>query len=35
MTAPSSNVNFTDKDESKKNIVHKTLSENNSKDVRE
>ena len=33
MNAPSSNVNVTDKDESKEFIVHKTLSENNSKDV--
>ena len=28
MTAPSSNVNSTDKDESKRIIVHKTLSQN-------
>ena len=34
-TAPSSNVNVTDKDESKEIIVHKNLSENNSKDIRE
>ena len=33
MTAPSSNVNVTDKDESKEITVHKTLLENNSKDV--
>ena len=33
MTAPSSNVNVTDKDESKEIIVHERLSENNSKDV--
>ena len=33
MTAPSSNVNVTDKGESKEIIAHKTLSENNSKDV--
>ena len=33
MTAPSSNVNFTDEDESREIIVHKTLSENNSKYV--
>ena len=32
-TAPSSNVNVTDEDESKEIIVHKTLSENQSKDV--
>ena len=32
-TAPSSNVNVTRKDESKEIIVHKTLSENKSKDV--
>ena len=32
-TAPSSNVNVTDEDESKEIIVHKTLSENKSKDV--
>ena len=32
-TAPSSNVNVTDEDESKEIIVHETLSENNSKDV--
>ena len=32
-TAPSSNVNVTDEDESKEIIVHKTLSENLSKDV--
>ena len=35
MTAPSSNVNDTDEDESKEIIVQKTLSENNSKNVRE
>ena len=35
MTAPSSNVNVTDEDESKEIIVHETLSENNSKDVGE
>ena len=35
MTAPSPNVNVTDKDEQKEIIVHKTLSENNSKDVSE
>ena len=34
-TAPSSNVNVTDKDESKEIIVQKTLSENQSKDVSE
>ena len=34
-TAPSSNVNVTDEDESKEIIVHKTLSENKSKDVSE
>ena len=34
-TAPSLNVNVTDKDESKEIIVHKTLSENLSKDVSE
>ena len=33
MTAPSSNVNVTDEDESKEIIVHETLSENKSKDV--
>ena len=32
-TAPSSNVNVTDEDESKEIIVHKTLSENLSMDV--
>ena len=32
-TDPSSNVNFTDEDKSKEIIVHKTLSENQSKDV--
>ena len=32
-TAPSSNVNVTDKEESKEIIVHETLSENQSKDV--
>ena len=32
-TAPSSNVNVTDEDESKEIIVHKNLSENQSKDV--
>ena len=32
-TAPSSNVNVTDEDESKEIIVHKTLSQNNSADV--
>ena len=35
MTAPSSNVNVTDEDESKEIIVHKTLSKNQSKDVNE
>ena len=35
MTAPSSNVNVTDGDESEEIIVHKTLPENNSKDVSE
>ena len=34
-TAPSSNVNVTDEDESKENIVHETLSENLSMDVSE
>ena len=34
-TAPSSNVNVTDEDESKEIIVHKTLSDNQSKDVSE
>ena len=34
-TAPSSNVNVTDEDESKEIIVHKTLSKNQSKDVSE
>ena len=34
-TAPSLNVNVTDKDESKEIIVHKTLLENQSKDVSE
>ena len=34
MTAPSSNVNVTDEDETKEIIVHQTLSENNYKDVR-
>ena len=34
-TAPSSNINVMDEDESKEIIVHKTLSENQSKDVRE
>ena len=34
-TAPSSNVNVTDKNESKEIILHVTLSENNSKDVSE
>ena len=34
-TAPSSNINFTDKDKSKEIIVHETLSENISKDVSE
>ena len=34
-TAPSSNVNVTDEDESKEIIVHETLLENNSKDVSE
>ena len=33
MTAPSSNGNVTDKDKSKEIIVHKTLSESNSKEV--
>ena len=32
-TAPSLNVNFTDKDESKEIIMHEGLSENQSKDV--
>ena len=35
MTAPSLNVDVTDEDESKGIIVHKTLSETNSKDVSE
>ena len=35
MTAPSSNVNVTDEDESKEIIVQRTLLENNSKDVSE
>ena len=35
MTAPSSNVNVTDEDESKEIIVHETLSENSSTDVSE
>ena len=35
MTAPSSNVNVTDEDESKEIIVHKTLLEKNSTDVSE
>ena len=34
-TAPSSNVNVTDADESKEIIVHETLSENLSMDVSE
>ena len=34
-TAPSSNVNVTDEEESKEIIVHKNLSENQSKDVSE
>ena len=34
-TAPSSNVNVTDEDESKEIIVHKFLSENQSMDVSE
>ena len=34
-TAPSSNINVTDKDESKEIILHKTLLENQSKDVNE
>ena len=34
-TSPLSNVNVTDKDESKEIIVHKTLSANYSKDVSE
>ena len=34
-TASSSNIIFTDEDESKEIIVHETLSENLSKDVRE
>ena len=34
MTSPSSNVNVTDKDESKEIIVHKTLPENSSTDAR-
>ena len=33
MTAPSSNVNVTDEDESEEIILHKTLSKNNYKDV--
>ena len=33
MTAPSSNVNVTDEDESKEITVHKNIPENNSKDV--
>ena len=33
MTAPSSNINVMDEDESKEIIVHETLSENNSKNV--
>ena len=33
VTAPSSNINDTDEEESKEIIVHKTLSENSSKDV--
>ena len=35
MTAPSSNVNFTDEDESKEIIVHENLSENSSTDISE
>ena len=35
MTSPSSNINFTDEDESKEIIVHETLLENNSTDVSE
>ena len=35
MTAPSLDVNATNKDESKRIIVHKTLSENCSTDVSE
>ena len=35
MTAPSSNINVTDKDESKKIIAQKTLSENSCMDVSE
>ena len=35
MTAPSSNVNVTENDESKEIIVHETLSENSSMDVSE
>ena len=34
-TAPSSNVNVTDENESKEIIVHETLSENLSKDISE
>ena len=34
-TDPSSNINVTDEDESKEIIVHKTLLENQSKDVSE
>ena len=34
-TAPSSNLNVTDKDESKEIIVHETLLENKSKDISE
>ena len=34
-TAPSANVNFTDKDESRETIVQETLSDNNSKGVSE
>ena len=33
MTSPSSNVNVTDEDKSKKIIVHETLSENSSTDL--
>ena len=35
MTAPSSNVNFTEEEESKQIIVHETLSKNSSTDVSE
>ena len=35
MTAPSSNVNVTDEDDSKEIIVHETLSKKNYRDVSE